>query len=382
MPAKKRLAIVATHPVQYHSPLFQCLTNRNNVDVKVFYTWSQWQESKVDAGFGKVVEWDIPLLQGYEYEFVENISANPGINHFRGLINPSLLPKIHDWKSDVVLVFGWNYWSHLNIMIRLKGSTPVFFRGDSHLLNSAPIYKKVLRKAWLTLLYRFVDKAFYVGQNNMDYFKAFGLKNEQLVFAPHAIDNGRFSSANSLKENIFRDRYGLRQQHIVLLFAGKFEQNKDPETLIKAFLSLNNNKTRLLMVGNGVLENYLKEICKCDSRIQFLDFQNQSLMPSLYAAADVLVLPSQSETWGLVINEAMAAGIAIVASDKVGCSKDLVNDGLNGYVFPAGNVKALRTALEKITQDKNKVLKMGANSANLINEWSYEKIARAIESQF
>lgn len=381
MPDLKRLAIVATHPVQYHSPLFQLIAARKNIEIKVFYTWSQWQENKIDEGFGKIVEWDIPLLQGYKYEFVFNNSSKPGINNFRGINNPSLYKNITDWNANAVLVIGWNYQSHFNIMRKLKGSIPVFFRGDSHLLNHSPQYKKLMRKAWLSFVYHFIDKAFYVGHNNLFYYKAFGLKGDQLIFAPHAVDNKRFSTLRISEENHFRKLLALSDENIVFLFAGKFESNKDPFLLIRAFKSLNHDNARLIMVGNGALEIPLKKIATGDSRIQFLEFQNQGMMPSLYAAADVYVLPSISETWGLAINEAMASGKAIIASDKVGCVRDLVNEDYNGYVFPAGDENTLRLILERITQDKDKVVEMGLNSTKVIMEWSFEKIAIAIESE-
>ena len=132
----KRLAIITTHPIQYYAPLFRLLSERKNIDVKVFYTWGEQSKDKIfDPGFGKVREWDIPLLEGYKYEFITNISTIPGSHHFWGINNPNLIQKINHWNANAVLVIGWNFKSHLRAMIYFKGKIPVLFRGDSTLLD-------------------------------------------------------------------------------------------------------------------------------------------------------------------------------------------------------------------------------------------------------
>ena len=111
----KRLAIISTHPIQYNAPLFHVLAQTPGVDLKVFYTWSQAQQSVSDKEFGRKIVWDIPLLEGYDYEFIENVSNKPK-QQFRGLVNPGLIPAIENWHPDAVLVFGWNFSSHFKAM--------------------------------------------------------------------------------------------------------------------------------------------------------------------------------------------------------------------------------------------------------------------------
>ena len=138
-----KLAIITTHPVQYNAPLFRLLTERNNIKIKVFYTWSQTASGvKFDPGFGKTIEWDIPLLDGYEYNFVENISAKPGSHHYKGINNPTLIKEIKEWNADSLLVYGWNFKSHLKALCFFKNKIPVLFRGDSTLLDEKPGLKK------------------------------------------------------------------------------------------------------------------------------------------------------------------------------------------------------------------------------------------------
>ncbi|RZL36908.1 MAG: glycosyltransferase family 1 protein, partial [Pedobacter sp.] len=187
----KKLAIIITHPVQYYVPLFQLLAQR--CELKVFYTWGMaGVQPKHDPGFGKVIAWDLPLLAGYDYELLENISTDPGSHHGKGIMNPDIISKIRTFSADAILIYGYIYQSHFKVMRHFKGKIPIWFRGDSTLLDDTTSLKAIAKKLYLKWVYNHVDKAFYVGTNNKAYFKKYGLREQQLVFAPHAIDNERF----------------------------------------------------------------------------------------------------------------------------------------------------------------------------------------------
>jgi len=382
----KRLAIITTHPIQYNAPLFKMLHERGCMAVKVFYTWGeQVLISKYDPGFGRVIEWDIPLLQGYEYSFVKNISTDPGSHHRSGINNPTLIEEVKEWKADAVLVFGWNFKSHLKCLRYFKGRIPVFFRGDSTLLDdTSGGIRKVIKTILLQWVYKHVDVALYVGAANKAYFERYGMHDHQLVFAPHAIDNNRFAAAN---DDSIRSSLGISESEVLFLFAGKFEPKKDPLLLMNAFVSINMENAHLLFVGNGQLENTLKSACSTldqpiRRRIHFMDFQNQRSMPDIYKSCDVFVLPSMGpgETWGLALNEAMASSRAVLASDKCGGSGDLIRNGENGYVFNAGDLKALSQKMLMLSQDKKKLQSMGEASFSIISACTFESICRAIEN--
>lgn len=215
----KRLAIISTHPIQYNAPLFRVLAQAPGVDLKVFYTWSQAQESVIDKEFGRKIVWDIPLLEGYDYEFIENVSNKPK-QQFKGLVNPGLIPAIENWHPDAVLVFGWNFSSHFKAMRHFHGRIPVWFRGDSTLLDEKKSLRTILRRSVLRFVYSFVDHAFYVGENNRKYFLAHGLKDRQLSFAPHAIDNARFGSEEAVaKGKSWRKALGYTDNEIVMVLS-------------------------------------------------------------------------------------------------------------------------------------------------------------------
>lgn len=387
----KKLAIVITHPIQYYTPIFQLLAKQCNI--KVFYTWgTSGNGKKIDPGFGKQVEWDIPLLEGYTYEFLNNTAKEPGSHHAKGIINPNIIDKINVFHPDAILLYGYMYKSHFKVMRHFKGKIPVWFRGDSTLLDNESKLKSHLKTIYLTWVYKHVDKVFYVGTNNKAYFKKFGLKEEQLFFAPHAIDNDRFSINKKEEVSLLRERLGLTDKDILILFAGKLEPKKDPEILLNAFNTLNNQspnqissqeKLHLLFVGNGILENQLKHKVKVENikNVSFIEFQNQTQMPTVYSASDVLCLPSKGpgETWGLAINEAMACGKAIICTNKVGCFVDLVKNKVNGFVFEAGNLIELTKSLN---QSKTIFQEMGHASKAIITRWTFEKQVDAFMKQF
>jgi glycosyltransferase involved in cell wall biosynthesis len=338
MPSK--IAIISSHPIQYNAPLFALLAKEPEIDLMVYYTWGEQSKgAKFDPDFGKTIEWDIPLLDGYAYAFVQNISKDPGSHHFKGIINPTLNQEIERWGAEVVWVWGWSFDSHLKAMRHFKGKIPVWFRGDSTLLDEPKGFslKKIVRRIFLTWVYRHVDKAFYVGTHNKGYYRKHGLKEKQLVYAPHAIDNDRFSDTTgekSIQASNWREKLGFKKEDTVLLFAGKFEKKKNPNFVIELSKINSSSTLKFLMVGNGMLEVELKFETRNDPRCVFLDFQNQSLMPILYRVADVFLLPSigPGETWGLAMNEALVSGLTIIASEFSGGSIDLVNDK-NGMLF-------------------------------------------------
>lgn len=371
----KKLAIVSTHPIQYYAPVFRLLANY--IEIKVFYTLGNPSLRKFDHGFKQEIKWDVPLLNGYEYEFVDNTAKKPGTHHFSGIVNPSLIDDIKKYNPNAILVYGWAYAAHLKALRYFKNRIPIYFRGDSNLLDSTNPIKKIGRKFYLTWIYSHIDKAFYVGTANRKYFESFGLKAPQLFFAPHAIDNERFSFANLNEAILLRQNLGIGDTELLILFAGKLEPKKDPLILLEAFKALKLSHVHLLFVGNGELENYLKSQVTNEkiNNVYFRDFQNQSKMPGVYQACDLFCLPSKgpNETWGLAVNEAMAAGKAILVSSLVGCASDLVQPDVNGEIFPAGNINVLKERIEKLTNNKQELIRMGRASKEMIANWSFEK---------
>jgi glycosyltransferase involved in cell wall biosynthesis len=462
-----RIAFIVSHPVQYYVPIYRELAKRiHQVDerlrdeetkrsndqklkrardqkfeggirhaddrqlitddsaritaLKVFYTWRDAGAAR-DVRFEKTFAWDIPLMEGYDFEVVPNTSPDPGTNHRRGLINPDLVERVKAWKPDAVHITGYNYVSHGQAIKELsKAGIPVIFRGDSHLLDGrGPWWKWVIKKSILSRVYRWPKGFAYVGQANRDYYRAFGVPERKLFHVPHTIEVGRFAEPNDELETkalAWRRELGIPDDHFVFLYAAKLEPRKRPMELLEAFLVADLPKTTLVFVGSGELEEALREKAKgishrltrintdkvraaaptglegeCSApsdlgarkgppektencrlttddsahRVVFVPFQNQSAMPLVYRLGDALVLPSGYwETWGLAVNEAQACGRPALVSDCVGCARDIVRDGENGAVFRTDDWDECVRAMQRMTEidwrSKRDVIRAGA----------------------
>ena len=385
-----RLAIVSSHPIQYNSPWFRYLATHGFEGMRVFYLWDGGTTETLDRGFGVKVKWDIPLLDGYDHEFVPNVARQPGTHHWRGLDNPGLADRLAAFGPEAILVFGYNYLTHYRLLfsrhsahrplasshsrlscsqssrspavaLRPPTRVPLLFRGDSHRLVPERGLHAGLRRQWLRLIYRRFAAFLFVGQANKAYFQLHG------VF---------FAAAGSAQEDAakWKAALGVAPGKRVVLFAGKFEGKKRPRDVVAAFKQAELKDTTLLLVGNGEQEAVLREDAAGRPNIVFAPFQNQSQMPRTYAAGDVFVLPSfgRGETWGLAVNEALCLGRPVIVSSHVGCAQDLVEPGRNGLVFPAGDVSALTAALREAFTDPERLCAWGARSREIIQRYDYE----------
>ncbi|MBX9782822.1 MAG: glycosyltransferase family 4 protein [Chitinophagaceae bacterium] len=379
----KKLAIITSHPIQYNAPLFRLLSKRKKIAVKVFYTWGQSEKEVYDAKFAMQRSWDIPLLEGYDYIFVKNTSKHPDSNRFFGIINPGFIQQLKKEQFNAVLIYRWSVFSHLNIMQRLGGNTKLFFRGDSHLLNNRVGIYSFFKTFLLKWVYRKVDIAFYVGKHNKEYLVKYGMMEQQLVAAPHAVDNDRFTThADQWEQRAADERQQLNipEEAIVFLYAGKFYELKQLDLLINAFKKLAGSQYRLLLYGNGRQEKQLKELAKDDQRILFQPFRNQSDMPWVYRTGDVFVLTSKNETWGLGVNEAMACRRPALISDQCGCAPDLIIQQKTGFVFKSGNEDDLLKSMQQFSSKKH-AMELGKQAFNHICHYSLQWIADAIEEE-
>jgi len=369
-----RLAIVTSHPIQYNAPLFRALAALSSLTIKVFYSWAG-TASQIDPEFGRAVAWDVPLLDGYDHVFVPNISNAPGTHHFKGLDNPAMPAAIEEFSPDAVLVYGWASRTHLRVLRHFHGRLPVFFRGDSTLASGVRGLKRVVRGLVLRWVYRHVDMALYVGRNNRDYFLAHGLGLDRLTFVPYSVDESLFApnAETDKRAAAMRRDFGISDSAVVFLLAGKLIDHKNPQLLMQAFNDLAYGAgapdTHLVFVGTGPMQSELQANAAHLERVHFAGFQNQRAMPSVYRMADVVVLPSKRETWGLSINEAMLCERPVIVSDAVGCAPDLAEGKAFAAVFPQGDGTALKGALRRFAGSRRDCQALGKEAAKAIEGW-------------
>ncbi len=353
------MAIVLSHPTQYYSPWFRQLAGNAECAVRVFYLWDAGVTPTKDPHFNRTIAWDVDLLSGYEHELVPNISRRPTTEHFNGLRNPDIIPRLDRWKPDAVLLFGYAYRTHLRVILwAWRTRRPLLFRGDSHFLGRNP--PTGLRGLIMRGLFRRFAAVTYVGRANRDYFRALGVPENRLFFSPHAVNHELFNpdvTEHQRRAATMKADLGISGDALIVLFAGKLISSKQPRLLLDAFLELSPKNTALVFVGDGAEKSALMAQSNAfgatGSSVFFVPFTNQSEMPSRYLAASLFVLPSRGlhETWGLAVNEAMQMGVPCLVSDRVGCQQDLVTDGETGWVFPAEEPGALRKNLARALND-------------------------------
>ena len=374
-----RLAIVLSHPVQYYSPWFRWLRAHTPLVFRVFYLWEFGATARHDPQFGTTFQWDVDLLTGYDSEFVPNVSSDPGTHHFGGLDNPSLLARLAAWQPEALLLFGYNWRSHLCALgwARWRG-LPLLFRGDSHLLGRTDM--PLPHRLALRLLYRQFAALSYVGAANRDYFRALGVPDRKLFFAPHSVNAEHFNPddpAAGAAARQLRTDLNLNGKRVVL-FAGKFTAAKQPVELLEAFRQVATSSDALVFVGEGAEKDRLTTLAHAHPAacVRFLPFANQSEMPARYLLADIFVLPSRGsyETWGLAVNEAMHMGVPCLVSDLVGCQRDLVLPGETGWVFPAGDASALAAALRAaLRTPADEIRRLRHNALAIVARYTYRQ---------
>lgn len=372
---KRRLAIIATHPIQYQVPWFQRLAQVPGIELTVYFALLP-DAVQQSGGFGNPFNWDVPLLEGYTWEALINTSRHAELGKFWGLSTPGVSSVLRKNRPDAVVITGWHSYPLLQALWAcLRLGIPRLIRGESNAMKPRTAAVKALHRL---LLSRF-DAFLTIGQSNREFYSGNGIVQERMLSCPYFVDNARFQQgARDLAANrlAIRRTFQVPEDCVCFLFVGKVQQKKRPLDLLKALdvLKAEGHKIHLLIVGTGELLDEAKRFA-AERRLpaSFAGFLNQSELPRAYVATDCLVLPSDyGETWGLVVNEAMACGLPALVSDRVGCGPDLIQDGVTGRVFPFGDVKALAKQLGELASRPDLLATMGSNARRRIGEYSVD----------
>ena len=379
-----RLAILASHVIQYQAPLFRMLARQPEIELSVFFCSDWGAQSYHDEGFGREVKWDVPLLEGYHFEFLPNWSISPNASRFWGRINPRIILHLRRRKFDAIWVHGWaRFTDWIALLAAFKFNVPVLIRGESNLLPALPRWKSALKRIVLRNLFRRTSAFLAIGRFNAEFYRAYGVPKEKIYMVPYAVNNDFFLSQADKLANCkgkLKQELGIAPDLPVVLYSGKLIEKKRPSDLLKAFECVSKTqKAVLVYVGAGSLERELKQQAEAKHLpVVFAGFQNQTELPKWFAIADVFALPSGDEPWGLVVNEAMCFSLPVVASDQVGAAGDLVRGGVNGFVFSSGDARSLSEHLELLLSDPVLRARFGQKSREIIEHWSYRENVNGI----
>lgn len=385
------LVVIETHPVQYHAPIYRVLGRKLDVSVTAIYGSDFSVAGYHDSEFQATFAWDTDLLSGYTSLFLSKVSgggaASPGGVSTRGLAR-----ALQQVAPKVVLMVGYSPSFHQMALYQVwKARYPILFRGETtdHAGQRSAI-KAWIRDQTLRWIYRRCAKLLYVGQQSHKHFKRLGCRDENLVFSPYCVDTTPFQCDEAARlrfRSAVRESLGIGEEQTILIFSGKLSSRKGPDLLLQAIKELPQEISKhivVMVLGSGELSESLKALAGSPPVINicFLGFQNQKHLSRYYHAADLLVLPSRhSETWGLVVNEALHHGLPCVVSDAVGCAPDLVDVGVTGEVFEAGSCRGLLGALQRVLLLKGR-LEIRQKCRQKVSQYSVEKAAEGIAEAY
>ncbi|MHB9073541.1 MAG: glycosyltransferase family 4 protein [Desulfobaccales bacterium] len=384
MKPKIRLAYLVTHPIQYQAPLLRRIAAEPGIDLTVFFCSDFSLKSYFDPCFRKIIAWDVPLTEGYRYEILPAIGRRDRLSFWRP-VNYGLARRLSPANFDVLWVHGYNRWFHWLAMAwaKMRG-LKVLVRDEATLLSTPRRgLKRLAKRLFFLMLKNLVDGFLAIGTLNAAYYRSFGIAPERIFRVPYAVDNHFFRdkarAASPERENLRRE-LGLEPGRPIILYASKLSPVKHGADLLEAYLQMSPNPAQephsyLLFIGDGDQRETMEARARTVNwrSIKFLGFKNQTELPRYYDLCDVLVLPSVFEPWGLVINEVMNAGRAVVVSDQVGCAPDLVRSGENGYIFKTGDIDGLRRALLDIVSDPQECRAMGQKGLEIVEKWGIEE---------
>jgi glycosyltransferase involved in cell wall biosynthesis len=383
-----RLAYLVSHPIQYQVPLLRRIAREPEIDLTVLFGSDFSVTGYKDEGFGVAVKWDLPLLGGYRHEFLPVLRDKRTEGTFtpisrrlmRQLVDPEGNPKY-----DLLWVHGYATVNQMyGILAANALGIPVLLRSDATLGDrSRSAFKLWLKELFFAAFRHMIEGVLAVGTRNREYWEHYLGAEFPIYSVPYSVDNAFFQSACRAARSSraeLQTELEISSDRPVILFASKLQPRKHCDDLIAAYAMLSDARAGepvpyLVIVGDGEERAALERQAAATgfTSIRFCGFRNQSQLPRFLDLCTVFVLPSRHEPWGLIVNEAMNAGRAVIVSDDVGCQPDLVTDGVEGCVYPVRDVKALAGALRRVLATPETAAEMGRLALERISHWGFEE---------
>jgi glycosyltransferase involved in cell wall biosynthesis len=385
MATRCRLAVLASHPIQYFTPLYRRLAGHPQIDIEVWFCRDFGVRRTYDKQFGQAIQWDTDLLAGYPYRFLRNLSPIRDTFNPLHAVNPGAFFRLLA-GFDAVWMNGYAYPSNWFAAgaARLR-KTRILWRSDMR-LDPARSHRRTdwLRDRVIRHWIRASDALLYIGQANKAAYIAYGASPQQLFFAPFSVDVDRIEAvcrASAGDRGALRRKWGVPATAQVALFVGKLLPRKHPEALLQlARQSSGLADLHIVFAGSGPMEGSLRAEAQRAgiANVSFLGFVNQEQLPEVYALADLFVFPSEGEPWGLVLNEAMAAGLVPVVAENVGAAPDLITPGETGFTFPDRDWQTMSDVVLRLLRDAGERARVAAQAQARARQYSYDATVRGI----
>jgi len=386
-PRRVRLAYLVSHPIQYQAPLLRRIAQEPDIDLTVFFGSDFSLRRYEDKGFGVGVQWDLSLVEGYRHDFLpvvfDSATVSLAAPMSRGILS-RLSGSASGQPFDVVWIHGYASINSLHaILVANALGIPVLLRAESTLTDRPRSHGKLLAKSLFFLVLRgLVAGVLPIGTRNALYWRHYLGVDFPAWPMPYAVDNNFFrerSLSARPSRAALQAELNLDPLRPVILFASKLQQRKRCIDLLEAYIRIvtdsgNDTLPYLVIVGEGEERKALEArvLARGLDGVRFCGFRNQSELPRFFDLASIFVLPSRNEPWGLIVNEVMNAARSVIVSDDVGCQPDLITDGVEGLVFPVGDVAALTAALRRLLDDPEAAARMGQRALERVQSCSFE----------
>jgi len=371
-----RVLAVASHAVQYSAPLFRLMAQDPRLDFHVAYCSLRGAESSHDPDFNRDVKWDIPLLDGYAWAHVPNRGSHRA--SFFGLYNPGLWRFIRHGRFDAVLCYASytrsSFW--IAYFASKSSGTAFLFGTDAVSLEARDRHKwkQSTKRFFWPSLFQLADNVIVPSTSTLRLIRSLGISPERITLTPYTVDNDWWIARSAgIDRQALRDSLGIPAGSFAVLFCAKLQTWKRPFDLLRAVAACGRNDLFVLIAGDGPLRQSLEResaSLSLTSRVKFFGFVNQQALPQLYRAADLMVLPSEYEPFGVVVNEAILCGCPVIASDKVGAAHDLIQPAIPEFIFPAGDIQALSAALLRVLDNPGLLCSARTSLFQLVQAWS------------
>ncbi len=383
----KKVAYIIESPIQYHVSLFKSLNQRDDMEVTAIYMSSRGVDPVYDEEKEVMIDWDIPVLEGYEHVFLEKLPFHDDEKlGFLDRANYGLSEALQSGNFDAAILHGYQYFTNIAALYACKSAgIPVFMRGENEDFFYRSFQKKAVRDVFVWGLKNILDAALYIGRENKKFYLNHGFDEERLFHVPYCVDNERFHPRKKDRANM-RGNLGVGDEEVLFVTASKHRRDRYVSDVVDAFSSLPGDlDASLVLLGDGPVRSELESRAANslrDDDIHFTGMIEQSKYPSHLAASDVLVHPS-SETWGCAINEAISSGLAVLSSNEVLGWPDMVTPGVNGFVYPFRDTQALSEQMERLARNPSETRHMKKESRRIAETLDFElcgeNIRKAVE---
>jgi glycosyltransferase involved in cell wall biosynthesis len=369
-----------SHFIQYKVPLFQRLAEIPDIDLTVYYYSDMGLVEKTDSDDIHAFKWDTPLTEGYRFKVLQNWlnEENWKLHNIRPYFNPAIISEIIRNKYDFIMIHSYQYPSDWLALIGGKiVRKKIFFYGDLYPPVNPSILRKIYRKIIHHSMVKSVDACLAIGSvAESVYRNEFTIPSKKIFMVPYAVDNKFFQIQCEhwkINKDIIKKEMGIDDDELIVLCVARMVPKKRHKDLIDA-MARQSKKARLMLIGNGPMMDEISIYChqKLPKTI-LTGFINQTELPKFYAIADIFVLPSEYEEYGLVLNEAMNCGLPIIATQGVASTYDLLYDHRNGYTFQSGDIDTLSILLGSLLSSKELRVEFGKKSIEIINLWSFKE---------